>query len=107
MADDDKKPSCNNEDRLTLGPDIGGGVHTFVRHHPNHSRSVGLCRRTREGENIAGTNAFVLEEDSERGDCRVHEIDTSSRSGPCKANSAAFTEGWDRIFGGRQEAGVA
>ena len=112
-----KKTDCDvGGDRIHLLPPLPNGQTPYVRHRADHSIVKGLCHEARDGEPLLGRKLFTVSDyDPERGDFAVTgEYDdgagaaaASVAKGPAKVNSPAFTEGWERIFGGKVSRGEA
>ena len=104
----DEKP-CPLGDVITVGPDLGGGVHPAVRHDANHEVSFGTLRILKEGQPIT-SEAVLLEKNGNSNNYRVvGEVPTPNNpresSGPAMVASDAYRSGWDNIFGKKQVVG--
>ncbi len=110
MSDDEKK--CEAKDVVTIGPDLGGGIHPAVRHDANHQVSLGMLHVLKDGEplrddtlilqkNGEGSEYDVVAEVSAKGEV------TESRGGPAMVATKAYRNGWENIFGKKQPVGEA
>jgi len=102
LADDEQ---CGEGDVVRLGPVIHG-TRMGLRHRADHKREPVAVLPLKEGVPLSrgelvafrrpGTDLFEVE-----------EISLTQTKGPAKANSAAFRQGWGRIFGGKATVGEA
>ncbi len=101
--DDDKKCECGDE--VTLGPELGNGLRIGVRHTEDHQVAVALVRTIGPEDEIPD-DAIAL--DRIEGDrYRARELTSEERRGPSRANSRAYRNNYDTIFGKKQTVGQA
>jgi len=102
------KDECPAEDRLIIGPDLGDGSHSCVRHTPDHKIHVGRVQPLRDGQSIIGDQEILMVKyDSQQGDFLVRTVynprhqgeESNTSKGPAKVTSDAYRAGYDRIFG--------
>lgn len=103
----DEKP-CPLGDVITVGPDLGGGVHPAVRHDANHEISFGTLRIIQEGQPIP-LESILLEKKDDSDDYHVvgefSPPTVRELSGPAMVSTDAYRTGWDNIFGKKQVVG--
>lgn len=108
---DEKEEKSKCGDFVVLGEANGDGSVSCLRHHPDHSMSIGKIIPMTDGQPIPeGGDIISLERE---GDTPIHKVSTiwSSKEdgpkGPSMVNSRAFTDNWSRIFGKEPEVGEA
>jgi hypothetical protein len=106
---DEKK--CQIKDEITLGPDLGGGVHPAVRHAADHTVHVGTVRLLAEGQPLSGTTLILDPKEGSSfnviGEITPKGENADRHGGPAMVSSSAYRDGWDRLFGGKQTVGEA
>jgi hypothetical protein len=101
MAEDDKECDCGDE--IVLGPDLGDGTRPAIRHTADHRMEAGLVRQVKDGEPLPEDAMYVERIEGNRYSCKP----ALEHKGPSLAATPEYRNGWDRIFGGRQEVGQA
>jgi hypothetical protein len=106
---DETNPKCKDGDMIIVGPELGGGVHPFVRHHASHKIQVGLAKEATPEEASQASlhlthregNLFDVQPLSKGGS------DAKPTKGPSQVSTPAFRTGWDNIFGKKAQVGQA
>jgi len=107
MPDDGKKHDHPSEDFIIPGPEMEGGKARFALHHTaDHGLEPAIMYPMRDGVPIPDGAVIVRRRDGEN---LYDVVDTvkATRGGPAMANSRAYCNGHDRIFGKRAEVGEA
>jgi hypothetical protein len=121
MADEKKdvkeapKP-CDGQDRISVGPCMGTGIHPYIRHRPDHTVEHGVILPAKEGQPIP-PGAGLVHITRREGepflraetlyDAPAGSAPAVPKSGPAMVNSTQYQAGWDRIFGKKAEVGQA
>lgn len=113
MANDEDDKLPPGPDRLSMGPDIGGGVHPYIRHMPDHTIRTGFFQEHDPKDDVASRPLVHL---SHVGPGPIYDVEdvasaavqeARGTAGPAKVATRAYRDGWDRIFGGPETVGQA
>lgn len=123
MADEDDKKGGGcpgaTRDLMHLGPDIGNGLHPFVRHRPGCNMEAGFITPSKpSGNDEAAPRCDGIVRLTHSGPGPVFDVESlyereaptdvaGSRDGPAMVATDAFRSGWDRIFGVNKTIGQA
>lgn len=99
MADEKK---CTRGFEVTALAPLEDGSTLGLSHHEDHRFRLGVIRPRKDGEPLPVGARLV-----KRGEDGLYRAPPLGHEGPGLVNSAAYREGWGRIFGGRQEIGKA
>jgi hypothetical protein len=100
MADDDKH-DCDCGDEIMIGPELSNGTRPALRH--TAEIVTGFVRQVKDGEPLPEDAMLVERIEGCRYSCKP----ALEHNGPARATTKKYREGWDRIFGGKQEVGLA
>lgn len=113
MSEDDKKGPCHHDGHYLIpGPELPNGDRLCVEHKEGHELRAGVMHMAKEGEPMPD-DAVVIKPMEGTPFYEVGEsvadlkAGAAGAKGPAKVNSAAFRDGYDRIFGKRAEVGQA
>lgn len=100
--DDHEKPG---KDFVIFGPEQQDGSAPYLRHRSDDGLEVGFSRAVQVGTAVDPEAEVVRLS----GEGPVYEVETLQPrgKGPAKVTSAAYRQGWDTIFGGKQDVGQA
>ncbi len=109
-GEDDKKDGDQydhpGEDFFVSGPQLDDGGALGMHHTADHELRPAILRPLKEGMPLPDEAVILKRRDESNVYDRVGTV-SELRRGPSKANSRAFCEGYDRIFGKKPETGEA
>jgi hypothetical protein len=99
MSDKSKKPD-ESEDTIVLGPKLSCGHHLAIRERNGEPIALGSALSIKDPSQVPeGSEVFT-----KRADGVYRRV---GHAGPALVASPEFKDGWERIFGGKQEVGQA
>jgi hypothetical protein len=105
---DKKKPECNGEDVVLMGPPLDkNGARPYVRHCSNCTTQAGVLKPVGEGEPLYDGSLMLEQRPKEPGAYNVVSTYQSEKAGPSRVTTEDYREGWDRIFGSPPPVGQA
>lgn len=102
------KEEDHARDFMSLGPQVGEGQYTYVRHRPDCTIETGIIVKSdpKSGtDESPGGEMVVLT--NQRGNTFDVETFGAESKGPAKVSTKSYRSGWDRIFGSREVVGQA
>jgi len=94
------------KDEIQIGPEISPGVHLGLRRTPDGAVRKVTCMPSGDGVPLApGSEVVDVEAASTDG---WHKMTSLYKvPGPAQVATPAYREGYDRVFGKKQKAGLA